>query len=401
MVRNTQQERKLYVGNLDPRVTEVVLNQLFGSLGDIVSIKLIPDKNYQSGGFNYAFIEFREQRVAEAALNTLNGKKVFNSEIKLNWAFVNTNREETAGCYNVFVGDVSQEVNDQVLGNAFGSIGPISEARVMWDPNSGKSRGFGFVAFKEKADAERAIATMNGEWLGGRPLRVNWANQKSQQMMQQNAFQNPFSQAAPAEPLKYETVLLQTQNFNTTVYFGNISQSATQADILPLFSNFSNIADIRIHPERGYGFIKLDSHENAAMAICSLNGTMIHGRPLKCSWGKDKGPAAIEYAAYQQQQQQQNYQQNQYQSYPAAQQYGINNPYSYYPPGTEATPISPAVTSLKSGDYNPSFNNQYYQQPLQSLVSSGGYPAQQNWTPTSNVITYYNNTAGGSGGQQQ
>lgn len=69
----------------------------------------------------------------------------------------------------------------------------------MWDPNSGKSRGFGFVAFKAKADAERAIATMNGEWLGGRPLRVNWANQKNQQMMQQNVFQNPFSQAAHSE----------------------------------------------------------------------------------------------------------------------------------------------------------------------------------------------------------
>ena len=55
----------------------------------------------------------------------------------------------------------------------------------------------------------------------------------------------------------------------------------TEADILPLFSNFGTITDIRIHPERGYGFIKLDSHENAAMAICSLNGTMIHGRPLK------------------------------------------------------------------------------------------------------------------------
>ena len=65
----------------------------------------------------------------------------------------------------------------------------------MWDPNSGKSRGFGFVAFKAKADAERAIATMNGEWLGGRPLRVNWANQKSQQ----NVFQNPFSQASLSE----------------------------------------------------------------------------------------------------------------------------------------------------------------------------------------------------------
>ncbi|KAJ3112927.1 hypothetical protein HDU96_003995 [Phlyctochytrium bullatum] len=50
----------------------------------------------------------------------------------------------------------------------------------MWDPNTGKSRGYGFVAFREKSDAEQAINTMNSEWLGSRPIRVNWANQKSQ-----------------------------------------------------------------------------------------------------------------------------------------------------------------------------------------------------------------------------
>ena len=49
----------------------------------------------------------------------------------------------------------------------------------MWDMNTGKSRGFGFVAFRNKAHAEQAIATMNGERLGSRAIRVNWANQKN------------------------------------------------------------------------------------------------------------------------------------------------------------------------------------------------------------------------------
>ena len=60
-----------------------------------------------------------------------------------------------------------------------GFYGIISEARVMWDQSTGKSRGFGFVAFRERADAEQAIATMNGEWLGSRAIRCNWANQKN------------------------------------------------------------------------------------------------------------------------------------------------------------------------------------------------------------------------------
>jgi nucleolysin TIA-1/TIAR len=40
--------------------------------------------------------------------------------------------------------------------------------------------------------------------------------------------------------------------------------------------------------DRGFAFVKLDSHENAAMAIVQLQGQLVHGRPVKCSWGKDR-----------------------------------------------------------------------------------------------------------------
>lgn len=52
------------------------------------------------------------------------------------------------------------------------------EAHVIWDNVSGNSKGYGFVAFRDKTDAEQAIATMNGEYLGSRPIRCNWATQK-------------------------------------------------------------------------------------------------------------------------------------------------------------------------------------------------------------------------------
>ena len=40
--------------------------------------------------------------------------------------------------------------------------------------------------------------------------------------------------------------------------------------------------------DRGFAFVKLDTHEHAAMAIVQLQGQMVHGRPIKCSWGKDR-----------------------------------------------------------------------------------------------------------------
>jgi nucleolysin TIA-1/TIAR len=57
-------------------------------------------------------------------------------------------REDTQNHFHVFVGDLSPEVNDEALGKAFGAFGTLSEARVMWDMNSGKSRGYGFLAFR-------------------------------------------------------------------------------------------------------------------------------------------------------------------------------------------------------------------------------------------------------------
>src|SRR6266571_2095321 len=163
---SSQKRAHLYVGNLSPRVTEYMLTEIFAVAGPVQHVKIIPDKNYQHGGLNYGFVEYIDMRAAETALQTLNGRKIFDTEIRVNWAYQGSqNKEDTTGHYHVFVGDLSPEVNDEVLAKAFNAFGTLSDARVMWDMNSGKSRGYGFLAFRDKTDAEQAIATMNGEWL--------------------------------------------------------------------------------------------------------------------------------------------------------------------------------------------------------------------------------------------
>lgn len=290
----SQRKAHLYVGNLSPRVTEYMLTEIFAVAGPVLQVKIIPDRNFQHGGLNYGFIEYTDMRAAETALQTLNGRKIFDTEIRVNWAYQNqTAKEDTSGHFHVFVGDLSPEVNDDVLRRAFAAFGSLSDARVMWDMNSGKSRGYGFLAFRDKTDAEQAIATMNGEWLGSRAIRVNWANQKTQGAMPSSP--RPVgSGSAPAPinfqggPLSFETVVQQTPAYNTTVYVGNLVPYSTQADLIPLFQSIGYLSEIRMQADRGFAFVKLDTHENAAMAIVQLQGQMVHGRPIKCSWGKDR-----------------------------------------------------------------------------------------------------------------
>ncbi|KAJ7492878.1 hypothetical protein FB451DRAFT_1219943 [Mycena latifolia] len=304
-----QRRAHLYVGNLSPRVTEYMLTEIFAVAGPVQHVKIIPDRNYQHGGLNYGFVEYMDMRAAETALQTLNGRKIFDTEIRVNWAYQGQqNKEDTTGHYHVFVGDLSPEVNDEVLAKAFSAFGTMSDARVMWDMNSGKSRGYGFLAFRDKTDAEQAIATMNGEWLGSRAIRVNWANQKTQGApasgMPAMSSPRPSGGAgggppismgsAPAPinfqggPLSYEAVVQQTPAYNSTVYVGNLVPYCTQADLIPLFQSIGYLSEIRMQADRGFAFVKLDTHEHAAMAIVQLQGQNVHGRPIKCSWGKDR-----------------------------------------------------------------------------------------------------------------
>jgi nucleolysin TIA-1/TIAR len=85
----------------------------------------------------------------------------------------------------------------------------------MWDPATQKSKGYGFVAFKDKSDAEDALRRMNGVYVGSRQIRVNWANHKTNSKVQAR-----FSTGGT-----YEEIFAQSSPFNTTVYVGNLAHS--------------------------------------------------------------------------------------------------------------------------------------------------------------------------------
>lgn len=78
----------------------------------------------------------------------------------------------------LFVGGLSWDTTDQSLRAAFETYGPVREARVILDRETGRSRGFGFVSFDDDAAAIEAISKMNGAMLDGRTIRVNEAEER-------------------------------------------------------------------------------------------------------------------------------------------------------------------------------------------------------------------------------
>lgn len=250
-------------------------------------------------------------------------------EIQVNWTRqFDPSPRDTTDYYRVFVGDISPEVNDEVLRKAFSAFDSLSNAQIMWDMNSGKSRGYGFLTFREKTDADQAIATMNGEWLGSSAIRVCWANGNTQNSSfglpgshdsvdwlsppVAPPFESTVQQGPPDQTtdyvgyyqnywggyhgsrshdsvdrsspsaLPYESVVEQAPRDQKTVHVGNLVPYCTQADLIPLFQSIGYLSEIRMQADHGYASVSLDTHEHAAMAIVQLQGQMVHGRPIKC-----------------------------------------------------------------------------------------------------------------------
>jgi heterogeneous nuclear ribonucleoprotein A1/A3 len=79
----------------------------------------------------------------------------------------------------VFVGGLSWGTGDEGLLAAFEKFGSVVEAKVIFDRDTGRSRGFGFVTFEDSGAAQNAIQQMDGKTLDGRTIRVNEAAERA------------------------------------------------------------------------------------------------------------------------------------------------------------------------------------------------------------------------------
>jgi RNA recognition motif-containing protein len=80
----------------------------------------------------------------------------------------------------LFVGNVSFDVTENDLQDAFAAHGTVVEANLMTDRMTGKPRGFAFVTMSTEEEAQKAIQAMNGADLGGRALTVNLARPREE-----------------------------------------------------------------------------------------------------------------------------------------------------------------------------------------------------------------------------
>lgn len=78
--------------------------------------------------------------------------------------------------FRLFCGDLGNDVSDDLLARTFSKYPSFQKAKVIRDKRTNKSKGFGFVSFKDPSDFTRAMREMNGQYVGSRPIKLKKSN---------------------------------------------------------------------------------------------------------------------------------------------------------------------------------------------------------------------------------
>ena len=81
---------------------------------------------------------------------------------------------------NIYVGNLSYEVTEEELQQAFEAFGQVESAKIIKDMYSGRSRGFGFVEMSSNEEGESAIGNLDGSTLKGRTIKVSKARPRTE-----------------------------------------------------------------------------------------------------------------------------------------------------------------------------------------------------------------------------
>ena len=256
-----QASASLYVGELDPSVTEAMLFELFSQIGSVASIRVCRDAVTRRS-LGYAYVNYNATSDGEKALEELNYTVVKGRPCRIMWSQRDPALRKT-GQGNIFIKNLDVAIDNKALHDTFVAFGNILSCKVAQDEH-GNSKGYGFVHYETDEAASQAIKHVNGMLLNEKKVYVGHHIPKKDR-------QSKF------EEMK--------ANF-TNVYVKNIAADVTDDEFRDLFEKFGDVTSSSIAREnetgksRGFGFVNFTTHEAASKAVGDLNSNDFHGQEL-------------------------------------------------------------------------------------------------------------------------
>ncbi|KAI8369116.1 hypothetical protein EDC96DRAFT_503898 [Choanephora cucurbitarum] len=170
------QEATIYIGNLDERCTESLVWELMLQAGPVVNVHLPKDRVTQTHQ-SYGFVEFLTEEDADYAIKIMNQVRLYGKPVRVNKATSDKKNLDVGA--TLFIGNLDPEVDEKMLYDTFSAFGLIvNTPKISRDPETGLSKGFGFVSFDNFESSDAAIDSMEGQYLMNKQITVSYAFKK-------------------------------------------------------------------------------------------------------------------------------------------------------------------------------------------------------------------------------
>ncbi|KAF8964055.1 hypothetical protein BDZ97DRAFT_1817754 [Flammula alnicola] len=258
----------LYVGELDPTVTEAMLFEIFNMIGPVASIRVCRDAVTRRS-LGYAYVNYLNANDGERALEQLNYSLIKNRACRIMWSQRDPALRKT-GQGNIFIKNLDELIDNKALHDTFAAFGNVLSCKVATDEH-GRSKGYGFVHYETAEAADNAIKAVNGMLLNDKKVYVGHHISRKERQSKLDEMKAQF----------------------TNLYIKNIDPELSQEEFEKLFTQFGSVTSALISVDeegksKGFGFVNFDNHEEAQTAVDTLHDTEINGRKLFVSRAQKK-----------------------------------------------------------------------------------------------------------------
>lgn len=230
------QEATVYIGNIDENADDELVSpkqpsskiiptntlqiyELMGQAGPLASVYLPKDRvNQVHQGFGFA--EFRNEKDADYATAIMNGVRLYGKALRVNKALHDKQKAIDVGA-TLYIGNLDPMVDEKVLNDTFQVFGTLLTFPKLTRAEDGTSRGFGFVSFDDFEASDRALESMNGQYLMNKPIVINYAfkrdgkgerhGDEAERLLAQQAKKNNYLLPAQLDQQPLSTPLQQQQ----------------------------------------------------------------------------------------------------------------------------------------------------------------------------------------------
>ncbi|KAL1731562.1 hypothetical protein EV714DRAFT_208568 [Schizophyllum commune] len=271
---NTGTSASLYVGELDPTVTESMLFEIFNMIGPVASIRVCRDAVTRRS-LGYAYVNYLNAADGERALEQLNYSSIKNRPCRIMWSQRDPALRKT-GQGNIFIKNLDEQIDNKALHDTFAAFGNVLSCKVATDEH-GNSKGYGFVHYETAEAAENAIKSVNGMLLNDKKVYVGPHISRKERQSKIDEMRAHF----------------------TNLYVKNIDPEVTDEEFDNLFKQYGQVQSSLLKRDDqgrnlGFGFVNFETHEEAQKAVDALHESDFHGRKLYVARAQKKAEREAE-----------------------------------------------------------------------------------------------------------